>query len=121
MKKQKISRTVLQMVPQKRAGISWREEQSGLVVVKMEHHGFYAKIAQVCFHKPRVSNIKMDEFGSYIWKQIDGTRNLQEIALLLKKRFGQEAEPLYDRFISFIRILSHYGFVQWRGEARHVG
>ncbi len=121
MKKQKISRAALQMVPYKRAGLCWEVEQNGHVVLKMEHHGFYAKIAQVCFHKPRISHIKMDELGSYVWKQIDGTRNLQEIALLLKERFGKDAEPLYDRFIPFVRILSQHGFVRWRGETKRVG
>ena len=33
--------------------------------------GFYHKIAQKIFRRPRVSDIKMDKYGSFVWHAID--------------------------------------------------
>ncbi len=112
MKKRKARRNLLDMVPNRKEQIVWTEQEGGKVVLELEHRGFYAAIAQYCFHRPRVSKIHLDELGSYIWKQIDGSHNLYEIANCLKEQFGKQAEPLYDRFIAFLQILLRHGFVK---------
>ncbi len=112
MKKRNVSRNLLDMVPNRKEKIVWIEQEDGNIVLELEHRGFYAAIAQTCFHRPRVSKIHLDTLGSYIWKQIDGSRSLQEIASCIKERFGKQAEPLYDRFIAFLQILLRHGFVK---------
>ncbi len=49
--------------------------------------------------------------GSFIWKQIDGKKTIYEIALLVKDRYQEEAEPLYDRLIQYINILKNNKFI----------
>lgn len=112
MKKRNVSRNLLDMVPSRKEKIVWAEQEDGNIVLELEHRGFYAAIAQYCFHRPRVSKIHLDMLGSYIWKQIDGSHSLYEIANCLKKKFGKQAEPLYDRFIAFVQILLRHGFVK---------
>jgi len=120
MRKQKCSRNLLEMIPKHKEQIIWTEQKDGMIVVELEHHGFYAVIAQTCFRRPRVSKIHLDALGSYIWKQIDGRHNLQEIACRLKKQFGKQADPLYDRFITFIQILLRHGFGKLEGSRTTV-
>lgn len=121
MKERRYNRNMLDMVPKQRMDITWTEEENGNVVVELEHRGFYAKIAQSCFQRPRVSKIHLDALGSYTWKQIDGSRSLYEIARRVGHQFGKQAEPLYERFLSFIQILRRHGFVELEGVERRAG
>ena len=92
--------------------------QDGKVTVHMVHRGFYAWIAQKFFHRPRVSHIDLDRMGSFIFQRIDGMRTVGELALLVKAEFGQEAEPLYDRLVQYMRILRNNGFICYVGKDR---
>lgn len=111
MAKQK---NVLEFVPVKNPKLSWEEKESGLVTVTIRHTGFYNRLAQTLFHTPPYSDIDLDTFGSFVWKQIDGDRSIHEIAQLVKAQFGQKAEPLYPRLVTYFRTLKNNRFVQWR-------
>jgi len=93
----------------------WDEEE-GIVTVHMAHRGFYHKFAQLFFKTPKVSHIKLDEFGSFVWLNIDGQKSVYDISLLVKERFGEKAEPLYERLIKFFQILKNNRFVYLRSE-----
>jgi len=71
----------------------------------------FNRIAQKCFGRPAVSHIALEQFGSFIWKQIDGVHTIYDIALLVKEEFGEDAEPLYDRLLAYFRTLQGHGFV----------
>jgi len=53
----------------------------------------------------------MEEFGSFIWKRIDGKKTVSDLADELKKEFGDKAEPLYERIAKYIGILKSYNFI----------
>lgn len=103
---------MMDFVPRRKSNIIWTEKANGCVAVELEHRGFYAKIAQRFFHKPRCSTIALDMHGSYVWKQMNGKRTLREIACGMKQTFGAQAEPLYARLISFIGILMQNGLAE---------
>lgn len=87
-----------------------------LVTVTVVHTGFYNRLAQKLFHTPPYSDIDLDTFGSFVWKQIDGGRTVYDIAMLVKAEFGQKAEPLYPRLVTYFRTLRNNRFVQWRSQ-----
>lgn len=88
------------------------------VTVHMVHRGFYATIAQKFFSKPRVSHIDLDTYGSFIWQQIDGKKNIEAIAKAFKEEFQDKAEPLYDRLIKYMQILKNNGFIYYVGKEK---
>ena len=94
---------------------TWSEE-NGVVTIHMVHRGFYAAIAQKFFKRPRVSHIELDTMGSFIFPLIDGRRTVGDIALLVKERFGEAAEPLYDRLVQYMKILHNNGFIRYGGK-----
>ena len=94
---------------------TWSVED-GVVTVHMVHRGFYASIAQKFFHRPRVSHIKLDGHGSFVFQRIDGMRTVGDLALLVKEEFGDQAEPLYDRLVQYMQILRNNGFIYFRGK-----
>ena len=93
-------------------------QTDGVVTVHMVHRGFYDVIAQKVFHRPRVSHIELDRIGSFVFPLIDGKRTVGELALLVKEQFGDEAEPLYQRFIEYRQILRKNKFVYFAGKER---
>lgn len=96
---------------------TWSVEE-GIVTVHMVHRGFYAAIAQKIFKRPRVSHIKLDTMGSFIFPLIDSRRTVGDIAALVHEEFGEEAEPLYDRLVHYMKILHNNGFIHYVGKQK---
>ena len=96
----------------------WSEDEEGIVTIHMVHRGFYAAIAQKFFHTPRVSHIKLDEYGSFLWKELDGRRTVGQLAQRMKEQFGDKAEPLYDRLVHYMQILHNNKFILFQGKDR---
>lgn len=95
----------LDYVPICAPGYSWDVDEKGIVVIKVENKGFYNKIAQKFFKKPPVSYISLDEYGSFVWKQMDGKQTIFEIAQMVKENYKEKAEPLYERISKYFQIL----------------
>ena len=90
----------------------WHEKED-IVVIDMNHNGVFDKVAQKLFSKPRVSHIDLDAYGSFVWKAIDGKRDIEQIAKMLKEEFGDDVEPLYDRLVQYFKILYNNGFIKY--------
>ena len=112
----KKKQNYLDFIPVVNTKNTWSEDEKGIVTIHMVHRGFYDKIAQKFFHTPRVSHIKLDEYGSFLWKEIDGVQTVGDLALKMKERFGKKAEPLYDRLVKYMQILRNNEFILFRGK-----
>ncbi len=82
------------------------------VTVHMVHRGFYAFIAQKIFGRPRISNISLDRYGSFLWMKMDGKRNVGDLAECMLKQFGEDAQPLYERLVHYLKILRNNHFIR---------
>ncbi len=109
--KKESQKNYLEFIPVQNADFPWKVNEKGIVTVMVTNKGFYNTIAQKFFKKPRVSKIQLDEFGSFIWQQIDGETNIYAISEKVKENFGKKAEPLYPRLLKFFEILKDNKFV----------
>lgn len=109
--KNKNSENYLEKIPAHKLNLSWSQDESGMVTLQRENKGIANRIAQVIIKKPKVSFIHLEKFGSFIWLQIDGKRDITEIGTLVKEQFGDEAEPLYERLCQYIKVLDSNGFI----------
>ena len=91
-------------------------EKKGRVTLIFHHDHPVQKIAFWLIKKPRVSTLELDELGSAVWKAIDGKRNVYEIGQLIKVKFGESCEPLYDRLIQFLRYLLRRGWINFENK-----
>lgn len=101
----------LVLIPSVRDGQKW-ENEDGKVFVLQENKGFFNWVAQKFFGRPRISRIELDEFGSFVWLQIDGTKDITEIGSLVKEEFGDKAEPLYERLSKFCNTLHMLRYIE---------
>ena len=107
----KQKKNYLDFVPKKNPAFRWELDDDGMVVILIENKGIYNRIAQKLLKKPRVSRITLEKFGSFIWRQVDGTCSVYEISGLVSEEFGEEAEPLIERLVKYLRILQNNRFI----------
>lgn len=98
-------------IPSSNPLYTWDTDERGIVTVHVVNKGFYNWLAQKLFRKPRISHIRLDKYGSFVWQQMDGKKTIYEISEQVKKKFGKEAEPIIDRLVDFFRILWRNKFI----------
>lgn len=107
----KKKKNFMDFIPVCNPEYTWDADRKGIVTVHVLNKGFYNRIAQKVFKRPPVSHIALDKYGSFVWQQMDGKRNVYEISKLVSKRFGKEAEPLTERLVKYIQILYQNKFI----------
>lgn len=107
----KKSENYLEKKPCRSSTIVWSEAE-GIVTLEIENKGLMNRIFQVILKKPKVSYIHLDELGSFVWKLMDGNRDILSIGKDVKEHFGEACEPLYERLSTFIKTMESYGFLQ---------
>jgi len=110
MKKKKNN--FLEMVPKRVEKIKWIVLNDGKVQIVIDRNGFFDKLVRFFVKTPEVMRIDLDEYGSYVWKAIDGEKTIYEICEKLKEKFGEDVEPLYERFGTYINILKNNKFIE---------
>lgn len=95
----------LDWVPVANPAFQWEEREDGTVVIHVAHRGVFDRIAQTVAHTPPVSHIALDGYGSYLWRLMDGTATVGQLAEQMLERFGPEVEPLYNRLVSYLNTL----------------
>lgn len=63
------------------------------------------------FRIPQYKRISMDEYGGYVFLQIDGKKTVKDIGENLEAKYGDKAHPLYERlllFLNHIDVNCHY-------------
>lgn len=111
MKLSKKKENFLDFVPIRSRKISWKAKDE-LVQLVVYKNSILDKITRKLFFTPEKFIIDLDTLGSFVWKNIDGQKNIYEISKQVKDTFGEDAEPLYDRLIQFMIILKNNNFIK---------
>lgn len=116
MKKKKniISQNYLEKIPIRPERIKWSTDENGIVTLDIENTGFFNRVAQKFFKKPKVSHIHLDEMGSFVWPLLDSEKNIIELGKMVELQFGEKANPLYERLAKYFQILDSYDFIEWK-------
>jgi hypothetical protein len=57
--------------------------------------------------------MKLDEFGSETWLQLNGKQNVSAIGEKLVLKFGEKIEPVEERLTRFLTNLYLQGFISF--------
>lgn len=110
----KSKENYLERRPMRPEEISWSVDENGMVILDIKNKGMFNKLAQILFHRPKISHIHLDEMGSFIWPLLDGEKDIVVLGVLVKEHFGDKAEPLYERLAKYFQILDSYSFLRWK-------
>ncbi len=101
---------LLEMYPT--PSIKWEQAEDGLITLFTPR---FSNKWMVKYVLPKMKNqdlkIHLDEFGSWVWQQIDGHTTVFQIAKNLQEKFGEKVEPVYDRLGMFINHLARRQFI----------
>lgn len=64
--------------------------------------------------KDKYLKANLDDFGTSTWLYIDGKRNVYEISNMMRDKYGDEIEPVYDRMTLFINNMYRNGFIYFK-------
>ena len=117
--KKKNDNNYLDYIPVKNPEIEYETDDNGKVTVYIEWKGFYHRIAQKFFHRPRVSDVKKDDYGSFVWLAIDDKKDVHQLSKELDARFPKMEKSL-SRLIKFLEILHDNHLIRWKGEKSKV-
>ncbi len=106
-----MSDNYLDLIPQISEGLNWKINNENIVTLEIENKGIFNRIAQMLFKKPKISYIHLDNFGSFVWMQVNGERSITVIGDSVKANFGEKAEPVFERLAKYFQILNSYKFI----------
>ncbi len=121
MVRKKETENILDMVPHR--AYEWEEdEKKGIVIVKMPR--FRSRLGKrFCslIKKDQTYNVKLDDKNSFIWKLCDGKRSVGEIAKSVLDRYGDEAEPIYQRVGELFHIMESNRLITYKKKKDDLG
>ena len=110
-KTRKLSANYMDLVFTKNAEIQWRVKEDGFVEVDMVNKGFFNSIAQKFFHRPRVSHIALDKYGTTLWLALDGTATVNDVLAKMNEAFPDESDKMLNRLVQFLTTLERWEFI----------
>ncbi|MBD7911412.1 MULTISPECIES: PqqD family peptide modification chaperone [Clostridium] len=86
------------------------KENMVTILIKQDYkiQRFFRKLK---FKIPEYKKIDLDEYGSFVFLQIDGNKTVRDIGESLEGKFGDKVHPLYERlllFLNHIDVNCHY-------------
>lgn len=111
-KKQKEN--YLEKIPVRNEKFRFTEDENGLITIEIDNKGVFNRLLQRIAKKPKVSYIHLDENGSFVWKQIDGKRDIIEIGEKVEEHFGDASHPVYERLVKYFSMLQNAGFIEFK-------
>ena len=112
VKEKKISnQNYMDFIVVKNPEIEYETNDKGQVTVMIEWRGFYHRIAQRFFKRPKVSAIKLDDYGSFLWQSINDQKTVHQLSLDLQSQFPKMEKPL-ARLIRFLEILKDHHLIE---------
>lgn len=109
---------VLELVPVRAA--EFEEHGDRIVVIRPPPttRGFRGVVDRL-LHELSARRIRLDEHGSFVWRNLDGHRTAGEIAKLLRSSYGDAVEPAEERVGKLVQVMHREEFVRY--EAVEVG
>ena len=104
---------LLTLIPERNA--RFEEQENGKITLlkpRFKTAWIQQRMSRIMKHPDY--KIHLDDVGSFVWKQMDGFRNVEEIGRRLKETFGEKVEPVYDRLGEFLAILDRNKFIRLR-------
>lgn len=110
-KTKKVSKNYMDSIPVRVDNRPWHIKDDDMVEIEMENKGFYHRIAQKFFHRPKVSHIALDKYGTALWLMIDGTNTVYDIVQGMEEIFPDEKDKMLNRVVTFMTTLETNSFI----------
>lgn len=109
----KSKKNLVEFIPKKcQENLEVRYLEDGLVQIIILRNTIMDKFVRTFIKKtPETFIVNLDEYGSFVYNQIDGKKDIYEIGIVCKEHFGEDIEPLYERLGAFFNLLKNNKFI----------
>ena len=98
-------------IPIRNPQVRWEENKAGRVRIKVERKDLLYSTVKVLTGRVRIDRVPLDKYGSFIWRNIDGKNNMEDIQQLLKEEYQEEIENLEERVVNYFGVLKKHQFI----------
>jgi hypothetical protein len=94
----------------------WEEVEGRVVILRPPSalHGARGLVDRF-LNRMSAQRVRLDEVGSFAWRQLDGDRTVSEVGELMRAEFGERVEPVEERLGHLIRVMRNEGFIGYPG------
>lgn len=82
--------------------IDYEVDNKIVTVLEKQNHPIQKFFRKLKFKIPLYKKIKLDEYCSFVFLQIDGERTVKDIGKNLENIYGEDCHPLYERLLMFL-------------------
>lgn len=82
--------------------IDYEVADNTVTVLEKQDHPIQKFFRKLKFRIPLYKRIKLDEYCSFVFLQIDGRKTVEEIGRNLESAYGEDSHPLYERLLMFL-------------------
>lgn len=108
----KNNEDVLNIVFKKNENTEYKVNDNDIVtILEKQDRKIQRLFRKLKFKIPMYKKVELDEYGSYIFLQINGDKNVKELGEILELKYGEKSHPLYERlllFLNHIDVNCHY-------------
>lgn len=99
------------LIPKK--SIGWEDGSDGgaVLLVPRFRKGPLARWLQPRLKRPYI-RVRLDEFGSFVWRLIDGKNSFNQISKSMSGEFGDKIAPADERLQKFLTLLQRNNFAE---------
>jgi len=77
-----------------------------VTIFEKQDHKIQKFFRKMKFRIPEYKKTSLDEYGSFVFLQIDGKRTVRDIGENLEAEYGDKAHPLYERLLLFLNHIN---------------
>lgn len=86
--------------------IDYEVNNRSVTILEKQNHPIQNFFRKLKFRIPIYKKIKLDEYCSFVFLQIDGKKNVKEIGKNLESAYGEDSHPLYERLLIFLNHIN---------------
>ncbi len=100
-----LNESFLQQIYQINPQLIFKVEDNHVIVEKKQNHWSQRLFRKLYVKIPEKSYIKLDDYGSLIFQEIDGKKSIKDLGELLSHHFEEADTYLYDRLTLYLHYL----------------
>lgn len=77
-------------------------DENTVTIIEKQNHKIQNFLRRLHFNIPEYRNVKLDEYSSYVFLQINGKNTVKKIGENLDEAYGESTYPLYERLLLFL-------------------
>lgn len=94
-----------ELVFKKNPRVNYKVEGKQVTIIRAQNHWIQKFLRKLHFKIPEFTYLDLDEYGSFVFQQIDGQRSAYEIGQNLGEQFEEANDYLYSRLLLYLKQL----------------